>query len=57
MALHDLSISAYLWIGEQVERVDRNETNYEHVGNELVMEWDHIIHTVPVAFATIGGWF
>lgn len=55
--LHDLSVAFYLRIGKLTDRVEREESAYEHGVNETLMELDHIAHTAPMFLGTVGGWF
>lgn len=52
---HTWSVRLYLWVGEQTDRVERNDANVEHATNDLLMEWDHLVHTLPAVVASITG--
>lgn len=54
--IRETSTRIYLWVGEQLDRYERNEGTYEHTALELSVEWEHLLHqAAPVVASIFGG--
>lgn len=55
--MKDVQLRLWFWLSDTVERCERNETNVEHVGNELVFELPHLVEQLPHLVAVVfpGG--
>jgi hypothetical protein len=53
--VRELSTRAYLWVGDLLDRYERNEGTYEHSALELSVEWEHLAHQVAPVVASITG--